>query len=344
MPDAGFDNDGGSWFTNWVDHRRRSARKWETFHVDQLIPWVDANLRTIATRRGRAIAGLSQGGFGAMSYAARHPDLFVSVGVVLRRARDRATRSLIPQPRRSSVRPRSASTASSRTPCSARTLTHEINWQGHDPATLVTQPASASTSSCGPATASPGPHDTPGTADPSGLADRGDRSTSRRNSSLRPPTCCESAVLLRRLRPGHAHLAVLERDLTQYLPRLARVFASTDADRPRSATARSTKTWTQWGWTVADHRGAKQAWNTLRQAGPSRFALRDGRRVDARVTTPQQLATPWSGRSTCTSSGGSRSRSRRKPGREGGARCAWGQARRDQPADPLTGLGLQWST
>ena len=38
------------------------------------VPWVDANYRTIAARGRRAIAGLSMGGFGALSYAARHPD------------------------------------------------------------------------------------------------------------------------------------------------------------------------------------------------------------------------------------------------------------------------------
>src|SRR6185503_16528768 len=52
---------------------------WETFHIEQVVPWIDANLRTVAKRTGRAIAGLSQGGFGALSYAARHPDLFTSV-------------------------------------------------------------------------------------------------------------------------------------------------------------------------------------------------------------------------------------------------------------------------
>ena len=54
----------------------RAGPRWETFHIDQLIPWIDHNLRTVADRRGRAIAGLSQGGFCSMSYAARHPDLF----------------------------------------------------------------------------------------------------------------------------------------------------------------------------------------------------------------------------------------------------------------------------
>ena len=64
----------GGWCTNWPN----GEYSWETFHVHQLIPWVDANLRTKATRAGRAIAGLSQGGFCSMSYPARHPDLFTT--------------------------------------------------------------------------------------------------------------------------------------------------------------------------------------------------------------------------------------------------------------------------
>jgi esterase/lipase superfamily enzyme len=51
---------------------------WETYHIHELIPYVDAHFRTIAKRGGRAIAGLSMGGMGALAYAARHPDLFVA--------------------------------------------------------------------------------------------------------------------------------------------------------------------------------------------------------------------------------------------------------------------------
>ena len=72
MPDIGLNDDGGGYCTNWVS----GTYGWETFHIDQLLPWVQTNLRTIATRDGRAIAGLSQGGFCSLSYAARHPDLF----------------------------------------------------------------------------------------------------------------------------------------------------------------------------------------------------------------------------------------------------------------------------
>jgi S-formylglutathione hydrolase FrmB len=52
--------------------------RWESYHITQLIPWIDAHYRTVGTRAGRAVAGLSAGGGGAMKYAARHPQLFVA--------------------------------------------------------------------------------------------------------------------------------------------------------------------------------------------------------------------------------------------------------------------------
>jgi S-formylglutathione hydrolase FrmB len=69
--------DGGKvgWFTNWVN-QGQGAQAWADFHLNQLIPWVDANLRTVASKNGRAIAGLSMGGFGAVRYAQDRPDLF----------------------------------------------------------------------------------------------------------------------------------------------------------------------------------------------------------------------------------------------------------------------------
>ncbi len=74
MPEGGK----GGWYSNWDNGGAGGPPAWETFHIDQLVPWVDANFRTIAARRGRAIAGLSMGGFGALSYAARHPGLFAA--------------------------------------------------------------------------------------------------------------------------------------------------------------------------------------------------------------------------------------------------------------------------
>jgi diacylglycerol O-acyltransferase / trehalose O-mycolyltransferase len=66
----------GGWYADWHHGGAGGPPAWERFHIHQLVPWVDANLRTAAERRGRAVAGLSMGGCGAMGYAARHPDLF----------------------------------------------------------------------------------------------------------------------------------------------------------------------------------------------------------------------------------------------------------------------------
>jgi S-formylglutathione hydrolase FrmB len=65
-------------FSDWYNNGLYGIPMYETFHIDQLIPWIDAHFRTKADREGRGVAGVSMGGFGAMSYAARHPDLFVS--------------------------------------------------------------------------------------------------------------------------------------------------------------------------------------------------------------------------------------------------------------------------
>ncbi|MFT4050334.1 MAG: alpha/beta hydrolase-fold protein [Solirubrobacterales bacterium] len=72
--------DGGKvgWFTNWVNESG-GAQHWADFYLNQVIPWVDGNLRTIASRDGRAIAGLSMGGYGAVRLAQDRPDLFKSV-------------------------------------------------------------------------------------------------------------------------------------------------------------------------------------------------------------------------------------------------------------------------
>jgi S-formylglutathione hydrolase FrmB len=74
MPDAGR----MGWYTDWYRGATPVRPLWETYHVGQLVPWVDAHFRTIAARSGRAIAGLSMGGYGALSYAARHPGVFAA--------------------------------------------------------------------------------------------------------------------------------------------------------------------------------------------------------------------------------------------------------------------------
>ena len=49
---------------------------WEEFIVRDLVGRIDADFRTMAAPRARAIAGHSMGGFGALNIAMRHPDVF----------------------------------------------------------------------------------------------------------------------------------------------------------------------------------------------------------------------------------------------------------------------------
>lgn len=72
MPDGGT----GGWYADWRRGTSEGPQRWETFHLDELRPFIAERYQTRTDRDGRAIAGLSMGGFGAMSYAARHPDLF----------------------------------------------------------------------------------------------------------------------------------------------------------------------------------------------------------------------------------------------------------------------------
>lgn len=74
MPDGGR----AGWYTNWRNGGAGGPPAWESYHVGELIGLIDDRYRTVAARRGRAIAGLSMGGFGAFSYAARHPGTFTA--------------------------------------------------------------------------------------------------------------------------------------------------------------------------------------------------------------------------------------------------------------------------
>lgn len=65
---------GDSWYANSVSD---TAARYEDAIIRDLIPHIDAQYRTLANWHGRAIAGLSMGGAGAMKFALRYPHLFV---------------------------------------------------------------------------------------------------------------------------------------------------------------------------------------------------------------------------------------------------------------------------
>jgi S-formylglutathione hydrolase FrmB len=69
MPDAG----SLGFYTDWWDHGVGSKPGWETFHLVELMQIIE---RGLGASRMRAVAGLSMGGFGVMSYAGRRPGFF----------------------------------------------------------------------------------------------------------------------------------------------------------------------------------------------------------------------------------------------------------------------------
>lgn len=74
MPDGGH----AGWYSNPVSSFV-GPRNWETFHIAQLLPWIEANFRTFPEYNGRAVGGFSMGGFGALKYAAKYYGHFASV-------------------------------------------------------------------------------------------------------------------------------------------------------------------------------------------------------------------------------------------------------------------------
>jgi S-formylglutathione hydrolase FrmB len=54
--------------------------KWDTFFAKNLIPYIDAHYRTLPRREARAVIGHSTGGFNAVSYGLRHPELIGVIG------------------------------------------------------------------------------------------------------------------------------------------------------------------------------------------------------------------------------------------------------------------------
>jgi S-formylglutathione hydrolase FrmB len=133
MPEAGADG----WYTNWYNHGLGGTPEWETFHVTQLVPWIDHNFATIPDRAHRAIAGASMGGFGALSYAARHPDVY-SVAASFSGGADLTNPSSQIEPLVTPLIDLSAPfDGGNSESVFGSHQDNEIGWQAHDPARLA---------------------------------------------------------------------------------------------------------------------------------------------------------------------------------------------------------------
>lgn len=65
------------WYTDSIS---APNDKYESYIVKELIPEIDKKFRTIADRDHRMIAGLSMGGYGAIKFGLKYPEMFNFVG------------------------------------------------------------------------------------------------------------------------------------------------------------------------------------------------------------------------------------------------------------------------
>ena len=65
---------GSSWYVN-----SPVTGNWEDFMVQDLVPYIDANFKTLPSRDSRGILGDFMGGYGAIRFGMKHPDVFGTV-------------------------------------------------------------------------------------------------------------------------------------------------------------------------------------------------------------------------------------------------------------------------
>ena len=70
---------GNSSYINWAESEDGESLNFADHVCIDVINYVDANYRTIAERKGRAINGISMGANGAISMGLSHPELFCSI-------------------------------------------------------------------------------------------------------------------------------------------------------------------------------------------------------------------------------------------------------------------------
>lgn len=122
--------DSGYW-SDWFNAGAGGPPQYETWVIDQLIPLVDGRFRTIADRSGRAVLGVSMGGYGAIMFAARHPDLFTAAASIS----GAVDSNLVANGAALSASP--ALQGAEPDAIYGPRATQEIRWRGHNPVDLA---------------------------------------------------------------------------------------------------------------------------------------------------------------------------------------------------------------
>lgn len=70
----------GETFSFYINSPVNKESQFETFVTQEVVQKVDSIYRTIPTKNGRVITGLSMGGHGALYLSSKHPELFCAAG------------------------------------------------------------------------------------------------------------------------------------------------------------------------------------------------------------------------------------------------------------------------
>lgn len=274
MPSTTGKGNGGGWASDWWNEGKGGPPRWEAFTINQLIPWVDGRYRTVRRRGGLAIAGLSMGGFDAMSHAARHPDLFAAASSYSG-AVDTNYPPVWP------IIEGETLDDGGHTPDSiwGPRAGYEINWRAHNPWDLAGNLVGMSLA-IRTGNGQPGPYDNP--HQPTDPIEYGVHAMSV--SFHQRLTALHMHHVFNDYGPGTHSWPYWSRDLKRDLPRFMKVFAD-PPDRPSPFTFRSADpSFSVYGWTVAIRRQVAE-FAELQRAGARGFTVRGS--GTAQVTTPR---------------------------------------------------------
>jgi S-formylglutathione hydrolase FrmB len=290
MPDGGSVGN----YVNWYNDGAFGLPEWETYHIDQLLPWVDAHYRTTGTRSGRAIAGLSMGGGGAMKYAAAHPDLFAA-------ALSFSGAVNIDDPLEVPVTQASGVADGDHSPEAIYGFhqTDEVRWRNNDPTDLAENLAGLRLSVLSGNGQPGGPNGNAFDLVEYAVHRQADTFHNRLLALGIPHVWDDYG-------PGGHQWYYWQRDLRQTLPGLMRVFARPPQPPTPFSYTKADPDYAAYGWRVHIARPAME-FSELRAAGPRGFTLR-GSGV-GRVTTAALFRPRSTVRATLTSATGTVTRS-----------------------------------
>jgi diacylglycerol O-acyltransferase/trehalose O-mycolyltransferase len=262
-------------YTDWTempvgDSARAPA--WETYHIRELVPFIDWRFPTISGPAGHAVAGISMGGGGATKYAAEYPGTFGYAGTFSGEAHP-----LLPL----------ALTVQNKTCRWGDPATHQVIWRDNDSADLAHNLYGVRVF-IRSGNGTPGPYDSP--TEPSNpvaaLIRRGqlgvEYGAHLENEALLAGLHAVHAVVNARFFPGSHSLPYWQRDMREFVAWLRVQLRHPPLVLRRFSVASAHTTFTAWGW----------SFQAIRRVREFAYITVDGDRIRATGSGVLAASTP----------------------------------------------------